>query len=473
MLSLFRPRCPLNPSEKTWVEYRVSWLLGHLGFERLRQMEIILPTGEYFPLPYHGEPEQVQKVFEQVCRYMQVEPGHYRLNVFDDDADPRKQPHMEKWLVWNNAMAFPYSEGAIYEPNENAEEPHLATLHIHRAMALDLELVIAIFSRDISHSLLSARPDREMDQTEYQHTVELMPLFYGLGIFGANAVMRERAENLLGWHYWSMVPQGALPARYFGYAFALLCWLRQEPLPAWRSYLRRDAEVTLQSGLKYLEKTGDTILDREPSAKPYGQRSLSQWLDDLQTGTPGRRIAALWAIQSQPARIQPGEHIGLITENLSHANAVVRASTAAALDAIGETAAEAVPKLLVTALEDRRGSVRTVAALALGKMSSRADEIIPELLTLLRDRNLNVANAAAWSLGQFGHQAAAAGPPLVWLLRKGILHCDESTLNDILDALRFVTDHPEDVIRETLADRDAETCRRAIDLLKERQIDTQ
>ncbi len=84
-----------------------------------------------------------------------------------------------------------------------------------------------------------------------------------------------------------------------------------------------------------------------------------------------------------------------------------------------------------------------------------------------------MANAAAWSLGQFGRRAEAAGPSLVWLLRKGILHCEESTLNDILDALRFVTDRPDAVIRETLAERDAETCERAVNLLKERQIDAQ
>ena len=218
MLSLFRPKCPLDPSEKTWMERRVSWLLGHLGHERLEKMQTILPTGEFFPLPYLGEPEQVQKVFEQVCRYMQVEPGNYRVNVFDEDTDPRKLPTWKSGSPGKRGWLFPFYDGAIYEPNENPEQPHLATLHIHRSMARDLELVIALFSRDISHSLLSAVPNLEMDQTEYQHTLELMPLFFGLGIFGANAVLRERAENLLGWHYWSMVPQGALPARYIGYA---------------------------------------------------------------------------------------------------------------------------------------------------------------------------------------------------------------------------------------------------------------
>jgi hypothetical protein len=297
-----------------------------------------------------------------------------------------------------------------------------------------------------------------------------MPLFFGMGIFSANAVLREASLNAMGFHSWTMIPQGSLPARYIGYALALLCWLRNEPLPRWRSYLRKDAENTLRAALRFLEKTGDSIVDREPSAKPYGHRPLQVWLEDLKQGTPGRRVAALWAIQSHPTAISPGEHVAIVSANLLHHDSFVRASAAQALDTLGESASQAVPELLPT-LEDRNGSVRMTTALALGKMTGRAEEIIPDLLPLLNDRNINVANAAAWSMGQFGHQAEDAGPAIVRLLRRGILHCQEDTLDDILDALLAVTNHPEEVVMETMLERDAETCQRALDLLKERQID--
>ncbi len=465
MFTLFKPRCPLNPVEKTWIEYRVSWLLEHLKPDRVQSFQTILPTAEFFPLPYEGKPEQLQAVFECVCRYVNVDFTLFRLHVFDESTDPRKLPAMQKWTEWERGSSFEFYEGFSCEPHHaedssNADAPH-ATLHVHRDMTGDLELMISLFSRELSQYLLLQWPDSPQDQTEFKHTMELMPLFFGLGIFGANAVMRERSEVLMGLHSWSMVNYSGLPSRHIGYALALLCWLRNEPVPAWKSHLRKDAEETLKASLKYLEKTGDTILERESFAKPYEQRSLPVWLEDLQQGTPGRRVAALWAIQSYPKLVSPGEQVAFISENLLHHDPHVRSSAAQTLDVLGDTAQQAVPALL-TALEDRHGSVRIMAALALGKMTSRAEEIIPDLLPFLNDRNLNVANAAAWSLGQFGQKAEDAGPAIVRLLRRGILHCEEGTLNDILDALLSVTSHPEEVIMETLLNRDAETCELAL-----------
>jgi HEAT repeat protein len=162
--------------------------------------------------------------------------------------------------------------------------------------------------------------------------------------------------------------------------------------------------------------------------------------------------------------------VPLVAENLSHPEPIVRTEAAATLDALGDAATIAVSELM-RALEDRQGSVRTRAALALGKMTSRAEEIIPALLPVLGERNVQVANAAAWSLGQFGQQAVEAGPALVRLLRRGIVYCELGTLEDILDAILSVSSHPEELIMECLLEKDAETCRRALDLLKERQID--
>jgi hypothetical protein len=405
---------------------------------------------------------------------MNVDSTLFRIHVFDDSTDPRDMPPIEKWLVWSRGGPFPFYEGFYCAPSEigdssNSSAP-LATFHVHRDLVVDLELIISVFSRELAQYLMQTQPEAPNDQTEYQHIMELMPLFFGLGIFAANAVLRERSGISLGWEYWSMTPHGSLPSRYMGYALALLTWLKQEPLPRWKSHLRRDAEMTLQASLKYLEKSGDTILSREPSAKPYESRPLEVWLEDLRHGTPGRRVAALWAIQSHSHLISGGEQVSLIAGNLSHHDPFVRSAAAQALDTLGESASQSIPALLTT-LEDRNGSVRMTAAFALGKMTGHAEDIIPNLSSLLNDRNVHVANAAAWSLGQFGLQAEEAGPVIVRLLRRGILHCEESTLDDILDALLAVSNQPEEVIMETLLERDAETCRRALDLLKERQID--
>lgn len=474
MLSWLKPQCPINPNEKAWVEFRVAWLLERFGFNRLKSMETVLPTADYFPLPYRKTDQDVQAVFDRVAGYMNVDPALFRLHIFDESSNPESMPPMEKTLSWKSGVAFPFYEGFYCEPNEaaqntNADGP-IATLHIRRTMLDDLELLIALFSREIAQYLLTEQGDGPTERNEFLHTMELMPLFFGLGIFGANAVIRERSEFSLGWEFWSMVPWGALPARYFGYALALMCWLREEPLPAWHRHLRRDAEDTLKASLKYLEKTGDTILSRDPLAKPYEKQPLQNWLEDVKAGTSSRRVAALWAIQTRAATTFPTERVPMLAENLTHRDPIVRSQAATTLDALGETATSAVPEL-ISALEDRQGSVRMMAALALGKMTNRAEDVVPALLPMLGDRNIHVANAAAWSLGQFGYQAESAGSGLVKLLRRGILHCQHDTLEDILDAILKVSSHPEELIMECLLEKDAETCQRALNLLKERQID--
>ncbi len=464
LFSWFQPRCPLNPSEKTWIEFRMAWLLDRLGFDSIRKTEPVLPTGEFFPLPYQGESEQVRAILEKVCQYLHVDPKQYRVNVFGPhrESEPLPPVHQDHiWEVW--------PERIIYE-GQSAEGSQVITIHVTESLAYDLESVIAVFSREICRSLLLKIHDLPPRTYEFEQTVEVMPLFFGLGIFSANVTLRETSLNALGWHSWEIMRQGVFPSRYIGYALALLCWLRNEPLPAWRRYLRRDAEDTLKASLRYLEKTGDTILDQDSAAKPYEQRPLQNWVNDLSEGTPSRRVAALWAIQTHAVTTFPLEYVPRVAENLSHRDPIVRSTAAGALDALGETASRAVPEL-ISALEDRQGSVRMRAALALGKVTSRAEEIILALLPILNDRNIHVANAAAWSLGQFGHQAEEAGSAIVRLLRRGILHCQEETLMDILDALIAVSKHPEEIIQECLLEKDAETCQRALNLLKERQID--
>ena len=462
MLSLFRPRCPLNPGEKAWIEFRLSWLLEHFGAERLRKMETILPTGEFFPLPYRGEPAQAQAVFERVCRYMGVDPGGYRLHLFDDETDERELPPRQK------------HETILYESAAGEEETsggsQAGTLHLHKGLIVDLEFLITIISRKIGQSLIESKTKLPADPQEFHHTLELTPLFFGLGIMAANSVLREKAQNFYGQHEWSMYATGGLTSRDHGYAFALISWLKEEPLPPWRNHLRRDVEDSFKASLRYLEKTGDSILDRDSPAKPYFRGRLEDWLRDAKTGTPSRRIAALWAIQDEASAVRAGEQVSIIADNLSHREPEVRKAAATAIEQIGEAASQAIPELL-TASEDRHASVRSVAALAMGSMTDHAEEVLPGLLPMLNDRNVHVSNAAAWAIGQFGEKAEEAGPALVHLLRRGILRCTKDSLNDILDALLKVTKHPEEVVMETLLERDAETCQRALDLLKEHRID--
>jgi hypothetical protein len=48
----------------------------------------------------------------------------------------------------------------------------------------------------------------------------------------------------------------------FGYALALFAFVRGEQKPEWSKYLGTNVKAYFKDSLKYLEKTGDTKLQR-------------------------------------------------------------------------------------------------------------------------------------------------------------------------------------------------------------------
>ena len=81
---LFAPSCPCDPEAKRWVEDRLRWLSRQFGLHILLERPVILPTDEFFPDPYDGSPEAVQKMFRRVCRFMEVNPRNVDLRFYAD-----------------------------------------------------------------------------------------------------------------------------------------------------------------------------------------------------------------------------------------------------------------------------------------------------------------------------------------------------------------------------------------------------
>jgi hypothetical protein len=92
MFGWSRPRCPLDPPDKAWIERRMTWLAHALGVERCRSAPVALPTPEFFPDPYDGEEADVRPLLERVCGYMGVDPGRFDLQFFDGRADDDRDP---------------------------------------------------------------------------------------------------------------------------------------------------------------------------------------------------------------------------------------------------------------------------------------------------------------------------------------------------------------------------------------------
>ena len=194
----------------------------------------------------------------------------------------------------------------------------------------------------------------------------------------------------------------------------LFAHVRGEGVPEWCEYLRLDASEPLRAGLKYLEKTGDTLFDRASLRTRSHELTPAAALDRLQNGSPSAQLAALWQIRKDgPAG---AEQADLILALLEDRDEYLRTEAAWI---VGEhaLAPDRAPGLLADLLRSRDGRTRATAAWALGKFPSQSEELIPRLIPLLEDPDDSVVMNAATSLGLFGHRAEETAGPMLEALR--------------------------------------------------------
>ena len=89
-----------------------------------------------------------------------------------------------------------------------------------------------------------------------------------------------------------MTTNSSLPSRVLGYALTLFAFARGEGKPAWSNSLRPDAESPLRDGLRYLQKTKDTLFDLRLLGAVRPAPQAEEIAERLSKGTASARLAA-------------------------------------------------------------------------------------------------------------------------------------------------------------------------------------
>src|SRR5437588_162542 len=214
MFGWFRPRCPVDPPDKVWIERRMTWLARVLGIERCLDAQVVLPTPKFFPDPYDGEEADVRPLLDRVCCYMGVDPGRFDLHFFDKRLDDDRDP-----------LGF-------YVGGERER------IEINRSELADPMSLVGTLAHEVAHAILLGEHHIDPEVADHEYVTDLLTVFLGLGAFTANSVMRE-SHSLVGqWYMWRISAKGYLSERSFGYALAFFAWMRGENGAAWEEYLR-------------------------------------------------------------------------------------------------------------------------------------------------------------------------------------------------------------------------------------------
>jgi hypothetical protein len=439
MLGWFAPKCPVGTWEKTWTEYRMRWLADQFGIERLLRAHVVVPSKQLFAVTTDSEVEDVRRLLEVICGYMGVKPASVRLDLCQDELMPGAAGQWAK------------REKSI--------------IRVAYSQLADRERLLATLAHELAHELLLGRGLLTGEESDHEWVTDLLPVFLGVGLFAANATLRESHERTAQWYSWQVSRQGYLPSHVIGYAMAVFAFLRGESDPEWARHLRADAAEPLRNGLRYLRKTNDSLIrpdmvgGKRPALTP---EEAVQW---LRRGTASVRLATLWDLRERP--LSEPEVVTAVAERLRDGDAAIPRQAALTLAAFGDAADSAVPALvdvLVIADEPTRAGV----AEAFGRLRLRAEVAVPELCSLLSDSHPGVLEAAAGALIQFGVRAEQAAPRLLPRLLVAVRDGDEDLARLLAEALIVTAADPLGQARRELAGADQELARRVVRKLEKR-----
>jgi hypothetical protein len=436
MFGWFAPKCPLSTWEKTWTEWRLRWLADTLGIDRLFKAPIVLPNDEFFPDPYDATMDSARRMMVRVAHYMGVDAGPIGLEVCADEQLPGAAGH--------------YDPGGV-------------TIRVAASQLEKPDRLVATLAHELAHQILLGGGLLDPTVPDHERVTDLLTSFLGLGVFAANTVVHEQYGQTGQWSWWVIGKQGYLPARVFGYSFALIAFARGEDADAWAVHLRPDAAEPLRQGFRYLQKTGDSLFHPDTVRQRRRPQSVGALIDVLQDGSASARMSALWELREQgsaAASVAPA-----VAELLADPDPDIPGEAALTLGTMGSAARFATPHLL-EALGRASSSTRAGAAQALGMLAADDENVVSELAALLRDDEPEVVDAAVGALCNFGHRAESIVPQLLDALTAAIVRCDDASSERLVQAIRAATPDPESAVRGYSIGGDPEMCQMALEALQ-------
>ena len=419
-------RSPLDdPREKAWTELRMHWLSEQFGVEALMNARVLLPTQEHFPEPFQGSQEDVERILPRLCQ---------QLGTTDQDV------LLSYEIKADNAAG-------TYEQDESGR----TIIRLAEGILADAEGLVATLAHEIGHKRLLGERRLTGETDDHEHITDLVPVYFGAGVFTANCALRSVALQNGGMEHWSMSRQGYLTGRVLGYALALFAWLRDEMKPEWAQYLHTDSRHTLKRGLQYLKKTGDSLFRADTAGRALPEMSVFDLAEQAATGTPSEQVNALWTLEERGAEAH--SVLDRLVAVVGGASPLVRSTALETLSVIGAPDENAERAVLVQ-LRDGHPAIRSNAATALVAVTTRPDEAAQELAASLSDSHASVVRASVVGLGQLGEVAAVASRELLKVIHRSLARLDpELTSLCLLTMLQFEP-NPEEILLEQIDDRE-------------------
>jgi hypothetical protein len=241
MFGWFRSKaeCPVDTATREWIDTRWVWLEGQFGRKRLREARVILPRPEFFPDPFHHTEEDARQMLDRICEYMDIDSASVELSLYED----RNPVYQGEWS---------HGTSGLYHPDGGKFRIWVEVTNLQDPLAM-----VGTMAHELGHVHLLGHGRISDEAEDHEPLTDLLTVYFGMGVFTANSVIREhywQAGHVSGWR---MGRRGYLGMPAYGYAFARFARARDEDGADWVRELRLDVRSAFKQAMRFLAEEAD------------------------------------------------------------------------------------------------------------------------------------------------------------------------------------------------------------------------
>lgn len=238
------PKSPVDDDLREWIDDSAAWIVEEFGLEATRQRRVVLPEAEFFPDVYDGTEGTLEPLIRRMCQYMDVDRRRFQLKIFADD-DTWAQRSLPAYETSHSGAA-----GLFVDPADGSR----LILALEEAKLADAASVVATTAHEMCHIHLLADGRVNADDEDHEFLTDLLTVFFGLGVFTANAAIQYEKWDDGMMQGWSSSRSGYLPEDAYGYSLALFALVRNEGKPLWAKYLQPNIATYFKKSARFLRK---------------------------------------------------------------------------------------------------------------------------------------------------------------------------------------------------------------------------
>lgn len=244
------------------METNFIWFIEVFGLDRLKTQPFIIPSKENFPYNNLEDTAQFELLFQQLCRFWDVNREEIEVKFFDDARSKQ----------WSSLAPI----GSTNEPGGTyhqlyATDQKRFILRLAKSNLANMEMTITILSHELGHVKLLGGNLIRIDNPDLEPLTDLGSIFFGFGLFTANTVIHGDA-NWLG-------RLGYLKNEVISYANALICYCTGNNASTYKSLLNNNTQRLFEEDYQFLISTNDTLLSKSQVTKSEAAYKIAKQIN--------------------------------------------------------------------------------------------------------------------------------------------------------------------------------------------------